>query len=297
VQKLFSVCVLGLASIFGWTFSAFAAEMALGEEVVPFQLQRGHLIVVKCSVGGIQNLTAIIDTGVSETVIDMTLVRRLSLPAKAESAIFISQQATVWEVAIPHVQVGPIAVDRLEGIATDLSTLTAKLGIRPQVLIGMDLLHRSNLVIDYQNRRLSFGSAPILSHSTPLVSWVSGPSWRFAMIESTIGGRQVRLQVDSGFDGLLLYRERMPGLFRDDRSGGAALAPSESHIADVGQNVFVRSVDSRSVRIGDWQAPHSQFLVAGPPPGSAPFDGLIGTAFLSQRRVAFDFQNGMMYWE
>jgi hypothetical protein len=200
-------------------------------------------------------------------------------------------------------------VDRLEGIATDLSSLTAELGIGPQVLIGMDFLHRSNFVIDYRSRQLVFylGAAPRLAHSAPLVSSVSEasevsevserPPWRFAIIESSIGGHKVRLQVDSGFDGLLLYRERMPILLRGEESFAATLAQGESHIANVGQSLLARSTDSPRVRIGDWQAPNTQLLVDGPPPEWAPFDGLIGTAFLSQRRVAFDFQNSMVYWE
>jgi predicted aspartyl protease len=309
-------CVLRLgfvlgASVLGWPFTSFAADDAGQGDGVSFQLKRGHLIAVKCSVGGIKNLIGIIDTGASETVVDISLVRRLSLATKAGQAIFITQQAKVWEVDIPGLTVGPITVDRLEGIATDLSSLTAELGIRPSVLIGMDLLHRSNFVIDYQSRRLVFGSAPPLAHSAPLVSLASGPArsssspWRFAIIESTIGGEEVRLQVDSGFDGLLLYRERTAGLVGDGSGAGLppapALARNESHIANLGQRLLVHNFDSRRVRIGDWQAPlpRGQRLVEARPPVTvpAPFDGLIGTALLSHRRVAFDFQSGMMYWE
>jgi len=298
VQKPFSVLILGLASMLGCTLESFAAGVETAGEVVPFKLQRGHLIAVRCSVGGIKNLIGIIDTGASETVLDITLVRKLSLATKADRATFITQKVEVWEVAIPGLQVGPITVDRLEGIATDLSSLTAELGIRPQVLIGMDLLHRTSFAIDYRSRRLVFGPAPLLAHNAPLVPMASeDPPWRFVLIESRIGGQKVRLQVDSGFDGLLLYRDRLSRQIRDEGATRAAWARSESQVAHLGQSLMASNFDAPSVKIGDWQAPHNQLVVDGPPPGSTPFDGLIGTAFLSQRRIAFDFENGMLYWE
>jgi predicted aspartyl protease len=333
VQRL-SFVVLGLASILWCAFSSscFAADGAAPEagtatsQIVPFKLYRGHMIVARCSVGGLHDLIAVIDTGASETVLDMTLVRKLALPIQTDSATFITQQAKIWAVAIPELQLGPIRVERLPGIATDLSSLTAELGIRPQVLIGMDLLHRSSFLIDYRSRQLVFfqvsqpqvprsqvpqgpapplGFGPLLKlpHSAALIPGDSTSAGRFAVIEASIRGKILRLQVDSGFDGLLLYRARVPG-FNDDRMFSAvtpvaaAFRGGEAHVANVSQTLLARSYASPGVEIGDWRAPHAQLLVVdGPPPESAQFDGLIGTAVLSQRRVAFDFQNGMIYWE
>ena len=280
IFSLFFTAWIGLAS--------FAADSPAAVGAVPFKLLRGHLIVVKCSVGGLPDLTAIIDTGASETVLDIALARRLSLETRPDSATFIVHQAKVWAVAIPELRLGPLKAERLEGIATDLSSLTAEFGIGPQVLISMDLLRRTNFVIDYKARRLTFGSAPPLSHSAPLVPDESNP--RLAVIQSTIMGRTLRLQVDSGFDGLLVYRTRL--------NTPAAFAGGESHIANVAQPLLAHSFDAPDVQIGNWRSRHPQVsVVDSAPPESAGFDGLIGTAFLSKARVAFDFENGMIYWE
>jgi len=275
---------------------AFAADAAAPDNVVPFKLLAGHFIVVKCSAGAVEDLTCIVDTGATETVLDKALVRRLSLATEADTATFLTETAKVWAVTIPELRVGPLRAERLAGIAADLSSLTAEMGIRPQVVIGMDLLHRMNFVIDYHARRLSFGVAARLPHSAALVSLDSADSSdtrgsvdtaRFAVIESTVMGKTVRLQVDTGFDGLLLYRNRLRG------------RGELSMIAGTGQTFLAHSVDSPGVQIGDWLAPHDAqvHVVNGAPQESAGFDGVIGTSFLSKRQVGFDFEKGRLWWE
>lgn len=289
------------------------------EAIVPFHLHRGHMIAVKCSLAGLGEVLAIIDTGASETVLDIELARKLRLDLEPDSATFISRQAKVWAVSIPVLELGPIRADHLQGIAADLSSLTDDLGFRPQVVIGMDVLRRSSFLIDYQSHRLVFfqapqfqGPAPQLAHQARLLpsvstqsaaqSVTSDASRRFAVIEASIAGKTVRLQVDSGFEGLLVYGSQLPD--RDRAAFGSRSANSfaggESHLANLGQNLVAHSLAAPliNVQIGEWHAPHPQLtLVDGPAPESAVFDGLIGTAFLSKKKVAFDFQNGIIYWE
>jgi hypothetical protein len=120
----------------------------------------------------------------------------------------------------------------------------------------------------------------------------SGP--RFAVIEASVAGKTLRLQVDSGFEGLLLYSDRLPALYRDRMASSAV---GQSHIANVAQSFTAQTLDAPVVQIGDWRALRAEISVLDGPVQSHDFDGLIGTAFLTKTRVAFDFQNGMIYWE
>jgi len=250
---------------------------------VPFKLHRGFLVIVKCSIGELPDLSCIVDTGVTETVVDPSVVHRLSLETRPDHAVFLTQEATVDAVSLPFLKLGPIRTGSLAGIVTDLSSLMAKFGIRPDVLIGMDVLRRTNFVIDYKARQLSFSAVPPLVHSTSLVH-----DLRFALVESTIMGKRVLLQVDTGFPGLLLY-----GGWR----GQPALAVKwENQVQSVAHTLVAASLPSE-VRIGNWHTQRLELAVISGPPDLFGFDGLIGPQALNAHRIAFDFENNLLSWD
>lgn len=251
-------------------------------QTLPFKLHDGYLIRVQCSAAGRPNLTAVIDTGVSETVIDLSLAKRLGLQLRSDKAVFVNKEALVWAVTIPQVELGPVTADSLDGIAADLSALKAKLGVHPNLLIGMDLLHRSNFEIDYKARVLTFGTVPVLGHQAKL-----SPNERFAIVDSTISGRAVRLQVDTGLNGILLYAKRLA--FNDRGLAGA-------HLMGVSESSAVQAADAE-VRIGSWRSRGTAISVLDTDPAAGYFDGLLGARALTSRRIAFDFRNEMVSWD
>lgn len=188
------------------------------EERVGFKLERGYLIVVKCSIGGLTDLTGIVDTGVSESVVDLSIVKRLGLATQADQATFLTQRAKVFAVSIPTLRLGSVTAGPVAGIATDLHSLTADYGISPDILIGMDVLERSNLLIDYKNHQLSFTSEAIpgLAHQMPL----EGED-RVPLVAVEFRGKQLHLQVDTGSSGVMIYTpEEERGNFVDTNALG-----------------------------------------------------------------------------
>ena len=252
---------------------------------VEFRLYHGYLIVAKCSVAHASDLIAIIDTGTTETILDLRLVSRLSLENWADSATSLTTDTSARGVSIPDLQLGPLRMKKLEGIAMDLSSVSREIGIRADVVIGMDVLHRANFVIDYQAQIITFGPSPVMAHGASLA-----PGLRFALIDSNVLGRPLRLQVDTGFNGLLLYRKRVEGLAQPVDTG--------ARVAGVAQASSVRSVDSLEVKVGNWHASHVIVSVMdGAPRDFDGFDGLLGPRLLGKRRVAFDFDHRMLYWD
>lgn len=267
-------------------FIALGASSSYGaaDESVPFRLYRGYFIVVRCSVSK-ENVTAIIDTGVSETVADMRLVKRLSLPTWADSATFLTKDAEVRGVSIPDIHIGPVKIEKLDGIAADLSALAHEIGVRPDILIGMDVLHRANFVIDYHARVLTFGAHQVTPHGASLA-----PGSRFAVIDSTVLGKKLRLQVDTGFSTLLLYGSHMDRL--------ANLKDTGTRVVGVGLESRVRTIELPEVQVGDWRGSHVRVSVIDDAPSEpVGFDGLLGPRVLGARRVAFDFENRMLFWD
>lgn len=258
-------------------------KLLAADASVPFKLHHGYLIVVQCSIGDLPDLTCVIDTGVTESLVDLRLVQRLSLATQADSAVFLTQEAPVLAVSIPSLQLGPIRTGSLAGIATDLSSLTVQLGIRPDVLIGMDVLRRASFLIDYRARRVLFTDPPVLHHSVRLA-----PDRRLALIESTIMGQRLLLQVDTGFQGVLLYGRRGP----------TGTSYRESRVESAVHALTAVSYDSSEVQIGNWRASHVEVSVLDRARGeSTGFDGLIGAQVLRAHRIAFDFENNTFSWD
>lgn len=260
-----------------------ASACALAAQSVPFELHKGYVIVVKCSAANTPDLTAIIDTGVTETVIDLGLARRLNLTMRSDSATFVNGEGSAWAVSIPSLQLGPLQADALDGIAVDLSGLRASFGVYPDLLIGMDLLRHSNFTIDYQSRLLTFGPVPHLAHVASLVE-----NSRLALIESIVLGRRTNLQLDTGINGLVLYADR----FRPAKSSRDVGA----HLVGVSRTTRVQSADV-DFQLGNWREEHvaASFVENGS--AVSEFDGLLGARSFAKHRLAFDFEKMVVAWE
>jgi predicted aspartyl protease len=251
---------------------------------VKFNLHDNYLIVVKCSVAGEHDLIGILDTGVSETLIDLKLARRLSLPTTPDSATFGTRNAAVEAVSIPDIVFGPLHAQTLSGIAADLSYLTRQFGIRPDILIGMDLLRRGTFVIDYRKKEITFGPLPHLAHSAPLVA-----DPRLLLVQVTVENQTLRLQLDTGINGILIYGGRLH------------IVPSSS--LNSNSNLVGRAVSSQfavlpHLQFGDWRGTQiAASLTDEEPKGITSFDGLLGPASIGVRRIGFDFQNLLVEWE
>ena len=276
VRRAIVFVLMGLATL---------CRCQAAEQTLPVDLYRGYLLVAHCSVAGQTGLTGVIDTGTTETVLDIGLVRRLSLRTWADSATSVDKESQVRGVSIPDLRLGPVHIGKLDGIATDLSYVRGELGRHPDLVIGMDVLHRSNFTIDYKTHSIVFGAAQALAHGTLLIS-----DSRFALVDSKVLGKTVRLQVDTGFKGLLLYGGRLGLLLRGVDAGAKMSEP--------GRTLSVHSAGLREVRIGDWRSSNlNVFMIEDGPRDFAKFDGLLGPRVLGAQHVAFDFDHGMLYWD
>src|SRR5579859_2534418 len=265
MRRILFVCVLSIS--------------AIGQSV-PFKLQSGYLIVAKCSIGYLHDLTAVVDTGVTETAVDLNVIKKLDLPTRPDAATFGTRDTKIHSVSIPEIDFGPVHVENLGGIAVNLSALTHELGVRADVLIGMDLLVRTNFIIDFKAKQLSFGELPSMAHSVPLL-----PGSRFALISANADGKLLRFQIDTGFNTILVYGNRLH------------LLPSEAldaHSGAFGRNIASRQGTVGELQIGDWKGRQITVFVTDDEPRDANFDGLLGPAAISARSIGFDFTHKMM---
>jgi len=253
-------------------------------QTVPFELHQGFLIVSRCSVGDLKNLTAVVDTGVTETTLDLRIAKRLALTMRREGATVGTRSAAVQAVFIPKIEFGPLRVEKLSGIAADLSPLTYEMGIRPDILVGVDLLRLSKFVIDYKAKTMIFGEVPLLKYSAPILAEA-----RLLLLDAVVDGKSLRLQIDTGFNAILVYGGRLrssPSEELDSRNSafGIPLKARPSHI--------------RELKIGTWRAKGiTAYVTDEAPSGDPGFDGLLGPAALGVRLLAFDFENHIVAWQ
>jgi predicted aspartyl protease len=261
-----------------------ATRPVAADDRVTFELHRGYLIVVKCSIGTLTGLTGIIDTGTSESVVDLSVVKRLGLTTRADRATFLTREVKVLAVSIPSVQIGTRSAGPLAGIATDLYSLTSQFGIRPDVLIGMDFLRQTNFTIDYVSRMLEFSPSPTapMKHSAALLG-----DDRLVLINVAFKGKPLVLQMDTGSDKLILYD---PPVAMRDSPG------SQMRLASLSRNLIATSVEDNKLCVGGQNVSGSAALIIRERP-PADFDGVLGAKILHARRIGFDFTRRLATWD
>ena len=253
-------------------------------ETVAFEVHEGFLITATCTIGAFKNLVAVVDTGVTETTLDLRIAKRLSLTMRPGVASEGTRNAVVQAISIPNVAFGPIRSESLPGIAADLAPLTYQMGIRPDVLIGMDLLRRSAFLIDYKARIITFGASPTLKYSAQLI-----PEARLALLDVVADGKKLRLQIDTGFNTILVYAGKLRTSLSQEL---------DSHSATFALPLRAQQAEVRELQIGNLRLKRvAAFVTDEAPAGDSGFDGLLGPRSLGIKRLSFDFDHHIVMWE
>jgi predicted aspartyl protease len=266
--------------------SAFEGVPANRAVAVPFRLENGFLIVVKGRIGTQDNLRFLLDTGATISVVDSRVAERFTLERRSRDSFNFDRRLR-WEVAtFPEVQLGPVraaSVPMLVGRLAEYSENARNV----DAIIGMDLLRLSSFTIEFDARNIIF-------HSVTQTNSANGrkqPS-DCPILEVQIQGRPVRLIVDTGFPGILLYEERLRSSVPRLRTIG--------RVQDVtlGGRLQARQAILPDVILGARNRDVPAFLVTAPSSDIRPeIDGVIGLTFLKARRVNFDSVRNTLSWE
>jgi predicted aspartyl protease len=283
--------IVGCLFVGGLLFCARAAcaqPEARPQSVVsalPFKLSSGFLIVVEGSIGSLNKLKFILDTGMTRSVVDRRIAEKLQLSLDPRQMFDFDRILNIQSAVFPQVQFGPVRAESLlmsVGKLADFSTLASHV----DAVIGSDLLSLSDITIDYGAKRLLFRSAEnALSDASLNSNPVS------LTVELQVQDRPVRLLVDTGFPEILLFEDRVrrdiPELKIEDASDPFIIAGRLR-----AQRVTLPSVDPRITNAG-----LRVLLAQGPPDTVLPgVDGLLGTAALKARRVHMNFATKTLDW-
>jgi hypothetical protein len=253
---------------------------------VPFELYNENLIIVKATIGAVKNVNMILDTGTSPSAVTKKMADRLKLQGKTESLQTLNGTILTQSVILPYIQFGPLNAHSSRVVVQDISFLERSLGISLGGIVGLDILSTGDFTIDYRRRKIIFG--PIATSEKTVRFETQVP---FLSVKANIKGEEVRLLIDSGTWGLLVYRNRLlaaPGQLRCDPNASISTAGGTAQIrwlralVSLGKN----NLGVRNVAIAD--------VDSDPQNG---FDGLLGFAKMGFRKVSFDFEHGLFGWD
>ena len=275
----------GLSAVAATVLLSWTPLLSLETAVeVPFELYQHHLIVTKGSIGSLNGLNMLIDTGTIPSMVDGRIARKLHVQAKPSMLVAFGQSVAIQSTMLNGFRIGGRQPDTVPAGVNDLSYLE---GVRIDAIVGLDVLARTSFSIDYRKRVLRFSPGDREESVAPLEL-----AWPFVTVQMTIAGQQVRLLVDTGSSDLVLFKLRMPASL----SGAPWRGDKMVHYASGAARL--RRLDLRQIGLGadhwdkltDWALDR---VPDGYPPG---IDGVLGVLALDCQRVRFDFERNELGW-
>ena len=250
---------------------------------IPFQLISDFLVVVNGQIGDLEGLKFIVDTGASYTFIDRKVADRLKLPRRPGKTTNFDREVTVDWAVIPDLRVGPLRTRAFR-------VMVAKLGEYSEFaehvdgILGLDVLGRSEKIfIDYEKHTISWELTGDLD--------VRSPSPAYFAIPFVVQGFPMHLILDTGFQGILLYKDRLRKGLPDLHTQGKPIEVNFGRLQTT-------QVKLPGVRLVGPETVATVFLTNGPDPGGLPgVDGYLGITSLKAKRVEFDFAARVLRWQ
>jgi len=270
-------------------FSFFSALIFADPQVrieLPFQLHDGHMIIVEGQVGEYQNLNLMVDSGASRTVIDSSLAKRLGLKGENRIVNAYGKKQKVKEALLEGLRIGDMHFERVKVQIAKVSFNGMDRQIRIDGLIGLDLLRKTGVSIDYKNQKISFGA---VDHTDTFFHFYG--QLLIIPVPVYIDGRRVDLLLDTGAKHLILYERKTEGKVPMRKNGEKIM------IKCLGRKVTLVGIRLNQVKIGQsiWNSVSAYLLDVrcskdGP-------QGVLGVASLGIKKLNIDFQKNTVSWE
>jgi hypothetical protein len=255
-------------------------EASAREQFKPltFRLRDGFEVIVQGSIGPLDGLNLLIDTGSVPSMVDDRIARKLCLEIGEEETVVFDRKAGVLTAILSNVRVGPILTGRVLASVGDLSYLGDP---NIDAIIGLDVLLRSSFSIDYGRRVLTFG--PIAADDSNLQL---DPIPPVLTVKVLFEGHPFRLLVDTGSRNIVLFEQRLRGRLPNLRVRGDKLL---YHLAGTSrlQRVVLPRLEAGSRTITGLEGLLSNSNVDFYP---SAIDGILGVRSIASRRVDFDFE-------
>ena len=284
-HRMFSACwailILGILS----SPPAHAQDSVYSavNPTMPFELLSDFLIVVRGQIGVLDGLRFIVDTGATRSAIDRKVALRLGLQRRAGEVMNFNRHIPIEWTDLPEIRVGPIRAEAVRAMVVSLAEYS-RFGENVDGIIGLDLLTRSKkFSIDYERKILSFQLEEVGNSDLALPGCLKIPVF--------VQGLAMHLAVDSGLQGILLYKDRLHKQLPKLRIEGKPLN------VVIGQSKATQ-VRLPGVRFEGAEVVTTVILIDGPGEDVMPgVDGYLGPSSLHAKRIEFDFAGKVLRWQ
>jgi predicted aspartyl protease len=282
-----SACVGTLLwSLMAPSFADPVPRKAAHENEIHFDLYNDHLLVVQGNVGPIEGVPVLLDTGKSPTAISPEVAKGLDIHGELQPLLFSNGTIQVESVILPSVSIGNLEVSGVRVLVQDLSYFEKRFGVTLAAIVGLDILSTRSFVIDYQKRKIILGRGRPGMKRVPFATRAP-----FLTVDARIDGQILRLLVDSGTSGLLVYEKSFNRIHPLLASGDPKISTASGPMKAAWYQASEVSIGSESL------GPRILLLADVVPDSRCKFDGLLGFVKIGFRKVWFDSDDGLLACE
>jgi predicted aspartyl protease len=255
-----------------------------GPTSIPIKLKDGYLVVAKGSIGSLDNLTFIVDTGTSRTLMDSRIAKQLQLTGVADKLTVFDHEVEVRLVDLPDLQLGAIHAQSPQVIVTNLSGVAQRFGLHADAIVGMDILRLSSFAIDYDSRRIWFGDGEPMPSALPLEQ-----NQPYLIVKANLDDIPLTLMIDTGCEDVVLFANRFP---MELKKGYLQI----SQASTVAGEVQVTQIRSGKLGVGTFPAHKARIRVIATGSNDMGYDGIVGVNALRASRIQFNFDLMTVSW-
>jgi hypothetical protein len=253
---------------------------------VPIRLYWGYAVIVEGSIGNVQKLNFLVDTGAYPSVVDQKIAHNLGLPEQPGRVNLSKKSVEARLVVLPSLLLGPLHAESLPVLIEDLSYFQKILGHKVDGIVGLDVLRKSSFAINYRTKEMFFGPIEALTFCTPFDT-----DTPVVTIRMQFQNRWLRLVVDTGGPDLMLFQSRVP-------ETAALPVIGAENVADVNGTFQRLHVRIPGIFLGKEAIGAQVFSIVNDQKDEGDdFDGVLGFRGLRFSKIAFDFEHRMFWWQ
>ena len=229
-------------------------EPSRTDMAIPFGMASDSLVVVEGRAGDSGGLKFIVDTGATRSVIDKKVASRLQLQRHAGQIMNFDRFTPIEWAELPELQVGTLRAEGVQVMVVDLPDYS-EIANGVDGIVGLDLLSRSDkFTINFSKKRLYF-ELTVNGGALPVPGCF--------VVPIVVQGLVIRVGVDSGVSGIMLFGDRLRKRLHKMRTQGEPKAVTMGRITGT-------RVTLPGVQLGGPEEAITVILIKGPEEGILP---------------------------